>query len=1281
MSSFPGVRQVLGWVAELDRVDRDFAERVRRLEEKHRADVQRERLGFRQALDALDARRTADLATTEAAHRDRMAAGLRRFEARAVAIREALLTSRRQRTDRIESEEGAAKHRIQMRREELDAAGPVELAEVDAAYSAITGALGDHYRRLAALTARTGRLFHGYRGLMARTLQPVDPSALDLTEPAARLLQRIDAHVTEASATLDRAGASLALRVFGRMRPGAMAGLVLLLHAVAAAALAAAGMPRVWPVGSAVSAALFLILGAALHWTGGRRLLPAVQRIAREMAMAAKLHDVCTEKAAMERYLQRERIERKYEALRADLDREWQAATEKADSLRLLTPRALRDKMERALRRNESLHTRGVRRLQDGLPRTIAVLEEGARRERDRLTAANDKALADLDRRLSTDRETLDAERDRSWAPARDSLAAAVAAARRRFPAWSDPSWKDWRAPTDFAHAAPFATLRASGVEAPLLLTLPDQGSLLFETEGPARDGPAATMANVMLRLLTASPPGKLRFTIVDPVALGQNFAGLMHLADYEDSLVNGRIWTQPAQIEKQLAEIGEHMEKVIQTYLRNEYRTIADYNERAGSIAEKYHVLIVADFPTGFTDLAVERLASIAATGARCGVHTLIHWDRRQRAPAGAAADELRRHALVLRPSGGTLQLADAPGRDPQLVLEDPPDPETANRLLHEIGRASIDASRVEVPFDQVAPAEAERWSLDTSGELKVAVGRTGATKLQYLALGQDTRQHALIVGKTGSGKSTLFHVAIVNLSMWCAPDQVEFYLVDFKKGVEFKCYATNRLPHARVVAIESDREFGLSVLQRVDEELRRRGEWFRELGVQDIRGYKRAGGREPIPRTLLIVDEFQEFFVEDDRIAQTAALLLDRIVRQGRAFGIHVLLGSQTLGGAYTLARTTLGQMVVRIALQCNEADAFLIMDEGNPAPRLLSRPGEAVYNDAAGAIEGNSPFQVVWLPDEERDRRLREIRRYAERGATTAQEPIVFEGNAPASITENRPLRDLLDGPAPAGPARVWLGSPNSIKGPTEVVFQRQGGSHLLVVGQREETALTLLAVSLITLAARHAPGTARFVVLDASPPDSPQRAFLDAAAAAVPHGVERVRPGDADAVMKDLTAELDRREAAEDATGAPSVYVMIDGLQRFKRLRFEEDFSFSGGDDGADAPAGARLDRIIREGAALGMHVLVSCDSHADVQRFLSRKAVGAFTLRVLFQMSANDSAALIDSTAASTLGLHRAILHNEQDGFTETFRPYARPDRDWLARAAADLRRLHAAGPV
>ena len=190
------------------------------------------------------------------------------------------------------------------------------------------------------------------------------------------------------------------------------------------------------------------------------------------------------------------------------------------------------------------------------------------------------------------------------------------------------------------------------------------------------------------------------------------------------------------------------------------------------------------------------------------------------------------------------------------------------------------------------------------------------------------------------------------------------------------------------------------------MDEELRRRGDLFRKLGVQDLAGYKRAGGTEPMPRSLLMIDEFQEFFTEEDRVSQGAAVLLDRIVRQGRAFGIHVLLGSQTLGGAYTLARATIGQMVIRIALQCNEADAYLIMDQDNPAPRLLSRPGEGIYNDAAGAIEGNSPFQAVWLPDEVRDGYLAKIRERADKNRYPG--PFVFEGNAPADVRENLPLR---------------------------------------------------------------------------------------------------------------------------------------------------------------------------------------------------------------------------------------------------------------------------------
>jgi DNA segregation ATPase FtsK/SpoIIIE, S-DNA-T family len=573
------------------------------------------------------------------------------------------------------------------------------------------------------------------------------------------------------------------------------------------------------------------------------------------------------------------------------------------------------------------------------------------------------------------------------------------------------------------------------------------------------------------------------------------------------------------------------------------------------------------------------------------------------------------------------------------------------------------------------VAPAENETWSVETTEELRVPIGRSGATKLQYLAIGKGTRQHALIAGKTGSGKSTLFHVIITNLALWCSPEQVEFYLIDFKKGVEFKGYATQRLPHARVVAIESDREFGLSVLQRLDEELKRRGELFRKFGVQDVAGYKRAGGTEAMPRALLMIDEFQEFFVEDDRISQAANLLLDRIVRQGRAFGIHCLLGSQTLGGAYTLARTTIGQMVIRIALQCNEADAYLIMDENNPAPRLLSRPGEGIYNDMAGMVEGNSPFQAVWIGDDERDARLEKVRVMANTKLNgNFPGPIVFEGNAPADVRENPLLRALLDAPRIEGlpTARVWLGAPNSIKGPTEAVFQKRSGNNLLIVGQRDEAVLAMLSVALIALAAQFPRDSIRFLVFESTAPASPERAFLERIMAAVPHEVVLAKGGDLGNIINGLAEDLKKR-AEDERAPAPVTFLFLHGLQNFKKFRQDEDFAFSSGDDAAN-PA-AQLQTLISEGPSHDIHVIAALDTYNNVNRFLGRKGLTEFEMRVLLQMSTNDSASLCDDPKASTLGLHRALFYNEQEGYLETFRPYALPAGEWIDEAAAKLSQL------
>ena len=1025
-----------------------------------------------------------------------------------------------------------------------------------------------------------------------------------------------------------------------------------------------------------------------IFFLGGRAAAPLATAIAADVAKMRRLFDACIEKSAVHLGLEQARIKNEFETAKQTFNLEWRQAVRDISQSRSTNATVISEKASRLVQKNQQWRIAELEQIEQRHAGVLARLKAEDAAQVRKTADAHQTKMAQVEAVHQHRWSELEADWKKQITPLCEQLRAANDAAEKVFPAWNDTAWKNWTPPAEFQNAAKFARLETGAeklfealpkdprlkwpgpamISAPLALVFPAQGSILFETGKASGDEAFGAINNIIFRLLATTPPGKLSFTIFDPVGLGQNFSALMHLADYESSSINSRIWTQTAQFEEKLAELNEHMEKIIQMYLRNEYVTIAEYNAQAGSVAEKYHFLVIASFPVNFSDTAAKRLRNIAASGARCGVFTLIHWDQRSTLPQDFVPDELRKSSVCLIRNERGFELANWRSPGVQLVFDPPPPPEFATDFLQRIGEDSKDANRVEVPFEQIAPAEADIWKEETTELLRVPIGRSGATKLQYLEIGSGTRQHALIAGKTGSGKSTLFHVIITNLALRCSPDEVEFYLVDFKKGVEFKCYGSRRLPHARVVAIESDREFGLSVLQRVDDELRRRGDLFRKVGAQDLAGYKRNGGTEAMPRTLLLIDEFQEFFTEEDRISQGAAVLMDRIVRQGRAFGIHVLLGSQTLGGAYTLARATIGQMVIRIALQCNEADAYLIMDQDNPAPRLLSRPGEGIYNDAAGALEGNSPFQAVWLSDKTRDGYLAKIRERADENAEQYPGPIVFEGNAPADVQENIPLRLALQKvpsqiPAQAG---VWLGAPNSIKGPTEAVFRRQSGGNLLVVGQSEERTTTILAVSLVSLAAQFPKAGARFVVFDSTPPGFPQREFLERIVKTVPHETVQGSNSNLAEVMTSLAEELKRR--AENESAGPEIFVLIQGLQNFKKLRQEDEFSFSSSSGDAPTPAAILLN-LITEGSARGIHVIVTCDTYNNVSRYLGRKTLSEFEMRVVFQMSASDSASLIDSPNAATLGLNRALFYNDREGSLETFRPYAQPDGGWIESLA------------
>ena len=862
---------------------------------------------------------------------------------------------------------------------------------------------------------------------------------------------------------------------------------------------------------------------------------------------------------------------------------------------------------------------------------------------------------------------------------------------------WNAPEWTDWSPGSSPAFAARFAALVADTddlrkefpslnleFKIPALIPFSEGLSLLFKGSGVQKERAGQAAQGALGRLLATIPPGKLRFTFIDPISLGNNVAGFMPLSDHEESLITSRAWSEPQHIEQRLADLTEHMETVIQKYLRAEFKTIHDYNEAAKEVAEAYRFVVVFDFPVNFSDTAARRLVSIARNGPRCGVYAIIVSDTAKPLPYGFNLPELAQSCAVISGEGRETRSTPASGlrwidsdfEKWELELDGSPPPPVLSRMIKTVGERAKEAMRVEVPYDKLlALAQLDEntwWKATTSKSIRVPLGPTGARKLQFLTLGEGMGHHALIVGRPGSGKSNLMHVIITTLALTYSPDEMRVYLIDFKKGVEFKSYADHKLPHAEAIAVESEREFGLSVVERLDVELKKRGDLFRTAGATDIAEYREKTGAQ-IPRILLLVDEFQEFFTQDDHVARQTTLILDRLVRQGRAFGIHIILGSQTLAGSYNLSRSTLDQMAVRIAMQCSETDSRLILSDDNPAARLLSRPGEAIYNAASGLVEGNNLFQVARFNDEDREEQLKLVGKIARDSGKPVPVPIVFEGNELAHLTDCRKLQELLAGngwPTKKG-IELWLGEPIAIRDPIAARIRRQSGSHLLILSRDEAEGVGMCVASILSVLAQQRPGAARVFIADFTLADSEWAERAEEIEEFFPHEVKVLsRQRDVAEAVKRIADEVKRRIEAPPEES--SIFLVLQGMQRLKILRTDDDsFTY----ENESATPSELLATILREGPEAGVHVIGWCDTYPNAGRIVDRRMMREFGLRAGGVMSADDSQGFFDDSAASRIDkAHRVLFSDEErPGQLDKFRPYSMPAREWLEMTGRKLR--------
>ena len=695
----------------------------------------------------------------------------------------------------------------------------------------------------------------------------------------------------------------------------------------------------------------------------------------------------------------------------------------------------------------------------------------------------------------------------------------------------------------------------------------------------------------LMAKALEETAPGQLEMLVFDDALKGM-------AAPFQEVNSGGEKILRHINDTQELTETIHHLHEHIQAVLnviQGRTESLLDFRRQLSPKVEGFKLVVLSTDYELLSDEIKDKLTVLLKAGPAAGVTFLIH-------------------SMTLGVNELVLGLSQQCQVDGSTVLDERSgvrgrfDPLSADELIAVSRRvaSAVASAQVEpVAFSEVQPLDAP-WSQSSRDGISFAVGTYGMSTIE-VTLGDELNQrhNALITGAVGQGKSNLISVVVHSLCQRYSPSEVEFYMLDFKEGVTLQAFAPDPhtgsfLPHARVLGLDADREYGVNVLRHLFAIYRQRMATFKAAGVQNIRQYRLADPEAVMPRIVVVIDEFQMLFGEDDDTAESAVDLLVKGARLFRACGIHFILASQTISSGYLLGGTAgeglFGQVPVRIALKNSLAESHATLGLKNDAASHI-RSREAIVNLDYGELSSNRKTTIAYADD----RILGELRTaWWQRARDTVVPPEVFEGERRLSLHDDAHiLPSLHESQAMLG-RRISVGA-----APLTVEFTTDVGRNLALLGTGPGHAVLLTAA----LSLLHSTPTAELILLDLIgnwhlPARDAVRAAFEQQLAKVRSTYRVVDKHQADALVDELAERVADR--ADDAS-APPVYVVGFGLERWR----------SDSDD---------VQELAKSAPTVGIHLLgwwTKLDSFKEVMGF---DGDASFDIRVAMHL---DSASACD----------------------------------------------------
>lgn len=759
-----------------------------------------------------------------------------------------------------------------------------------------------------------------------------------------------------------------------------------------------------------------------------------------------------------------------------------------------------------------------------------------------------------------------------------------------------------------------------------------------------------ARLNQLVVDMLLSLPSRSINIHFVDLTFSAQ----ASFLARNLDEKIYGKLISSSNDWNHLMDSLREKMAKALE-----EYGDVAKYNDSKNRVVVPYDVVVINDYQKCVNEMS--DLDALFENGHKGGIYFILMNN------LDFKSDRDIDSLMALKDFYQVLEAENFGNYSKDAVIRCTPildNPILAKACFNYINESA------ELP--QVAVASVDYDKILSKGfetidkAMVIPVGSSENGELVDFTIDTVSHIHCFIIGQSGTGKSVFLHDVIIGAMAKYSPDELELYLMDFKiGGVEFNRYRNEK--HVKALLVDnSDIQITLEILRDISNKMRERGKQLRASGVSNIVEYNQVNPTKKMPRIVFIADECHVMFPtmnsKDTKLYREISEILQKIAKEGRSQGVHLVLATQTIAQA-EISSEILNNISDFYLLKCSPSDSERLV-RGSVDTTSGLKTGQVLHHD----IDHDVVFKSTYLPTSQT---LEIIKKINDKTKASKNEQFYFVGSQIFEIDDE--VKNLL---TEKGDAIAFGRSIDTKMEPVVIPLRNEYADNVMLFGINDEEQVSRTTMASIK-SLRISNKNIKIKVINCL--SAEQRNTTKMLNDWENKGeIELLNPQNCGGELVNIANSIMER------TAEPTVLYIL-GQERFRELRMDMEIAFTKptvaaddfGFDSSMFTAGdsgsmnfnsyqKAIEYILKNGAEVGVHVILQIDKPKQLlfSDYMSAKDFfNMFHHLIMLKSDENavNSLGMSDDLKLENLSSDierlRAIYYNETNNSYTLFTPF------------------------